>query len=425
MNDQLELEFEHVTKSFTGDRVVVNNLSFSVKKGEFFSFLGPSGCGKTTCLRMISGLERPSQGLIKMSGKVVNDIHPHKRNVHTVFQKYALFPHLNVFENVAFGLKMKKRPPAEVKERVERMLRMVSLQDYTRRSIQQLSGGEQQRVALVRALVNEPAILLLDEPLAALDLKLREQMHRELSSLQKQLGTTFIFVTHDQGEALTLSDRVAIMNAGNIEQIGTPTEVYEQPASTFVARFVGTTNVFSGPASHATIGGGGSGVAVATDGFGTLFAKQDEAKPRPATGDNVGLVVRPEKIRIRVTAPAGSGHGGLGTQSSTSSAPAPASAVTPANGASAATAVPTDAPIPSGHTVNVLRGTLIERIYFGPTTQIKLQISDRLPPIIALVANQTATKMPSLKMGDRYYAVWDAADSILVSSSQPTASQST
>ena len=403
MNDQLELEFEHVSKTFTGDRVVVNNLSFSVRRGEFFSFLGPSGCGKTTCLRMISGLERPTSGLIKMTGKVVNDIHPHKRNVHTVFQKYALFPHLNVFENVAFGLRMKKRPAAEVKERVERMLRMVSLQDYTRRSIQQLSGGEQQRVALVRALVNEPAILLLDEPLAALDLKLREQMHRELSALQKQLGTTFIFVTHDQGEALTLSDRVAIMNAGNIEQIGTPTEVYEQPASTFVARFVGTTNVFNGPASAATLGGGAAGVAITTDGFGTLFAKQDEGKPRAVNGGAVGLVVRPEKIRIRVTAPTGNGHGGLGTQSA-SNTPTAISA-----------SAPLEAPIPSGNTVNVLRGTLIERIYFGPTTQIKLQISERLPPIIALVANQTATKMPHLKLGERYYAVWDAADSILVS----------
>ncbi len=398
MSDQLELEFEHVTKMFTGDRVVVKNLSFSVKKGEFFSFLGPSGCGKTTCLRMVSGLERPTSGLVRMSGKVVNDIHPHKRNVHTVFQKYALFPHLNVFENVAFGLRMKKRPAAEIKERVDRMLRMVSMQDYTRRSIQQLSGGEQQRVALVRALVNEPAILLLDEPLAALDLKLREQMQRELSALQKQLGTTFIFVTHDQGEALTLSDRVAIMNAGNIEQIGTPTEVYEQPATTFVARFVGTTNVFSGPASQTNLSGGMPGVAVATDGFGTLFAKLDEARPLPAAGDSVGLVVRPEKIRIRVTAPA---------------ATSPSSAHA-ANGAP-------EAQTPGGHTVNVLRGTLIERIYFGPTTQIKLQISDRLPPIIALVANQTATKMPSLKMGERYYAVWDAADSILVASSPATA----
>lgn len=376
MTDQLALEFENVTKHFATGKTVVNKLSFSVRKGEFFSILGPSGCGKTTCLRMISGLEKPTSGTIRMAGKTVNDIHPHKRNVHTVFQKYALFPHLNVFDNVAFGLRMKKVPEKDVRERVERMLKMVRLNDYADRSIQRLSGGEQQRVALVRALVNEPAILLLDEPLAALDLKLREQMQQELSTLQKQLGTTFIFVTHDQGEALTLSDRVAIMNAGNIEQVGTPTEVYEQPATAFVARFVGTTNVFSGPASVVSIAGGNdNAVAVTTNGYGTLIAKVDETKRKPLQGEPVGLVVRPEKIRVRVTAP--------GSES-------------------------------AGNGVNSLRGTLVERTYFGPTTQIKLQINEKLAPLIALVANQTATKMPALKMGERYYAVWDAADSILV-----------
>lgn len=391
--EELALQFENVTKLFNANKTVVNDLSFSVKKGEFFSILGPSGCGKTTCLRMISGLERPTSGTIKMAGRLVNDVHPHKRNVHTVFQKYALFPHLSVFDNVAFGLRMKKFPQQDVQARVERMLRMVKLQDYANRSIQQLSGGEQQRVALVRALVNEPAILLLDEPLAALDLKLREQMQLELSTLQKQLGTTFIFVTHDQGEALTLSDRVAIMNNGNIEQVGTPTEVYEQPATAFVAKFVGTTNIFNG-----TVVSANGTIAANTDGFGTLFAKHDETKRLPSPGSSVGLVVRPEKIRVRVTAPAGA--------SAAAAAAAAANASTDSSGAPA-----------TGASVNVLRGTLIERIYFGPTTQIKLLISDRLPPIIALVANQTATKMPSLKLGERYYAVWDASDSIVVPSS--------
>lgn len=412
MSDLLALEFENVTKVFPGGKTVVNNLSFSVKKGEFFSFLGPSGCGKTTCLRMISGLERPTSGVIRMGGKAVNDVHPHKRNVHTVFQKYALFPHLNVFENVAFPLRMRKRPENEIRDRVDRMLKMVRLGDYGKRAIQQLSGGEQQRVALVRALINEPAILLLDEPLAALDLKLREQMQHELSSLQRQLGTTFIFVTHDQGEALTLSDRVAIMNAGNIEQIGTPTEVYEQPSTTFVARFVGTTNVFSGAASNVTVGGS-PGVGVATDGFGTLYAKLDDGRQRPEQNETVGLVVRPEKIRVRVTAPASE----KAQQNAAATRPNATAATVTADAEpsmSAATAQPSAPAIPVGSSTNVLRGTLIERIYFGPTTQIKLQISERLPPIIALVANQTATKMPTLKMGERYYAVWDAADSILV-----------
>lgn len=399
MSESFALEFQTVSKIFAGqggaEKVVVKDLSFTVKKGEFFSILGPSGCGKTTCLRMISGLERPTSGTVRMNGQVVNDVHPHKRNVHTVFQKYALFPHLNVFDNVAFGLRMKKRSEREVKDRVLRMLKMVRLDDYASRPIQQLSGGEQQRIALVRALVNEPAILLLDEPLAALDLKLREQMQQELSALQKQLGTTFIFVTHDQGEALTLSDRVAIMNRGNIEQVGTPNEVYEQPATAFVARFVGTTNVFTGTVSA----GPASTVAVTTEGFGTLYAKVDEARPRPENATTTGLVVRPEKIRVRVTAPTGA----VAAASAVSSEQLPLGGATTAQTSS-----------PSGSAVNVLRGTLVERTYFGPTTQIKLQISDKLPPIIALVANQTATKMPQLKVGERYYAVWDASDSILV-----------
>ena len=384
MNEAFALEFRNVNKSFQR-KDVVKNLSFHVKKGEFFSILGPSGCGKTTCLRMISGLEKPTSGGIYMSGRLVNDVHPHKRNVHTVFQKYALFPHLNVFENVAFALRMKKLSSLQVKTQVERMLQMVRLEGYGKRKITELSGGEQQRIALVRALVNEPAILLLDEPLAALDLKLREQMQHELASLQKQLGTTFIFVTHDQGEALTLSDRVAIMNAGHMEQLGSPTEIYEQPATSFVARFVGTTNVFTGIVQPYSNGH----APIKTNNFGVLFSKIDDSKKKPKEGEQASFVVRPEKIRIRVTAP---------SQSSAQTALQQAGADTPL----------------SQHT-NVLRGTLIERIYFGPTTQIKLQVSDQEAPIIALVANQTATKMPQLRLGEKYYAVWDANDAILVS----------
>lgn len=382
MTEKFILEFEKVSKIFPPSKKIVADLSFTVKEGEFFSILGPSGCGKTTCLRLISGLERPSNGIIRMNGRPVNDVHPHQRNVHTVFQKYALFPHLNVFENVAFGLRMKGKSSSEIKDRVTRMLKMVHLQDYTERSVQQLSGGEQQRIALVRALVNEPAILLLDEPLGALDLKLREQMQHELASIQKQLGTTFIFVTHDQSEALTLSDRIAIMQKGDLEQIGTPTEVYEHPASAFVARFVGTTNVFSGPVTSVN----GNLVTLQTA-LGPLVAKLDEQKPRPQEGTHMGIVIRPEKIRVRVTAPGQS--------------------------AAAAAANAENASQAHGST-NVFRGVLIERIYFGPTTQIKLLISDKVPPLIALAANQTATKMPALRSGERYYAVWDAADGILV-----------
>ncbi len=397
----LALEFENVTKLFTADKKVVDNLSFSVKEGEFFSILGPSGCGKTTCLRMISGLEKPSTGVIRMNGKVVNDVHPHKRNVHMVFQKYALFPHLNVFDNVAFGLRMKKRPEREIRDRVTRMLKMVSMEDYAKRSIQQLSGGEQQRVALVRSLVNEPAILLLDEPLGALDLKLREQMQQELATIQKQLGTTFIFVTHDQWEALTLSDRIAIMNRGKIEQIGTPAEVYEQPTTAFVSRFVGTTNLFKGRLIAASNGM----CSIQTEEAGLLHTRLEDGKLPPPEGAAVGLVVRPEKIRIRVTSPSHS--------STAASAPTNGGVLIEVGSGAAITAAPlvAIAPQPS---INVLRGTLLERTYFGATTQVRLKITDQLPPLIALLANQAAAKMPALKIGERYYAVWDAADSVLV-----------
>ena len=386
MSDFFALEFENVSKTFVNNRIVVNSLSMQVKKGEFFSILGPSGCGKTTSLRLISGLEQATSGLIKMNGRAVNNVHPHKRNVHTVFQKYALFPHLDVFDNVAFGLRMKRAASASIKERVTRMLEMVHLGDYANRSIQQLSGGEQQRVALVRALVNEPEILLLDEPLGALDLKLREQMQQELVAIQKQLGTTFIFVTHDQGEALTLSDRIAIMNQGRIEQIGTPTEVYENPASIFVAKFVGASNIFEGSAETETNPTTGVSTLVLSTSLGKLRAKLQNGGGKTLnairSGENFGIVVRPEKIRVRVTSPAGE----------------------------------------SGHSaeINTLRGTLIERTYFGPTTQIKLKINDQSQPLIALIANQASVKAPTLKLGEKYYAVWDPGDSIVVPSSSPS-----
>ncbi len=420
MSDTPVLEFENVSKSFSETHHVIKNLSFSVKKGEFFSILGPSGCGKTTCLRMISGLENPTHGVLRINGKTVNGVHPHKRNVHTVFQKYALFPHLSVFENVAFGLRMKRRPYNEIQSRVERMLKMVHLDNYASRTIQQLSGGEQQRVALIRALINEPEILLLDEPLAALDLKLREQMQLELSAIQKQLGTTFIFVTHDQGEALTLSDRVAIMNKGNLEQVGTPTEVYEQPASTFVARFVGTTNVFKGKLQKLP---NVETVSVETESLGHLYAKVDEGRSHVLSLQNVGLMVRPEKIRIRVTDPSRDTKETKEIKEVAKEPPKDSlREVLKELRAEAEPLAKEAVSIPkSNGKINVLRGVLAERIYFGPTTQIKLKVPVRGGAdhfeLLALIANQTATKMPALKVGEKYFAVWDASDSILVSES--------
>ena len=237
-----------------GDVEAVAGIDLDVRSGEFFSMLGPSGSGKTTTLRMIAGFERPSEGRILLGGRDVTGVPPFDRDVNTVFQDYALFPHMTVGDNVAYGLMVRRVPAEERRQRVAEALRMVRLADHDRRRPSQLSGGQRQRVALARALVNRPGVLLLDEPLGALDLKLREEMQIELKAIQQQVGITFIYVTHDQEEALTMSDRLAVFNAGRIEQIGTPAEVYERPATGFVAGFVGTSNLLSGPAALAVIG---------------------------------------------------------------------------------------------------------------------------------------------------------------------------
>ena len=231
-----------VTKDF-GKSEVLKRIDLDVYEGEFLTLLGPSGCGKTTTLRIIAGFEEPSQGSVCLEQADVTALPPYKRNVNTVFQSYALFPHMNVFDNVAFGLVEKKVPKAEIKERVEKMLDLVQLKNFGRRKPHQMSGGQRQRVAIARALVNNPKVLLLDEPLGALDLKLRKQMQMELKHLQKQLGITFVYVTHDQEEALTMSDRIAVMKDGVIEQIGTAQEIYEHPKTKFVASFIGESNI--------------------------------------------------------------------------------------------------------------------------------------------------------------------------------------
>ena len=239
------VQFTQVSRQF-GDVKAVDQVSIDIKDGEFFSMLGPSGSGKTTCLRLIAGFEQPSAGSIRIHGEEAAGLPPYQRDVNTVFQDYALFPHMNVLENVAYGLKVKGVAKAERLARAEEALGMVALGGYGGRKPAQLSGGQRQRVALARALVNRPRVLLLDEPLGALDLKLREQMQSELKKLQRQLGITFIFVTHDQGEALSMSDRVAVFNKGRIEQVDTPRNLYMKPATPFVAEFVGTSNVLRG-----------------------------------------------------------------------------------------------------------------------------------------------------------------------------------
>lgn len=239
------LELEHITKSF-GSTQVLKGISLSIKQGEFITFLGASGCGKTTTLRIIAGLETPDTGSVRLNGKDVTGLEPNQRNVNTVFQNYALFPHMDVASNIAYGLKLKKVPKKEIAARVEEMLDLVQLSGYGKRMPSELSGGQKQRVAIARAVVNNPQVLLLDEPLGALDLQLRRQMQVELKRIQKRLGITFIYITHDQEEALNMSDRIVVMDNGRFEQVGTPNEVYYHPRTSYVARFVGTANMISG-----------------------------------------------------------------------------------------------------------------------------------------------------------------------------------
>ena len=239
------IEIQGVSKVY-GDNTVLDNLSLNIRKNEFLTLLGPSGCGKTTTLKIIAGFETADSGKVVFDGNDISDLPPYKRQLNTVFQKYALFPHMNIYENIAFGLKIKKLPKEEIDKKVREMLKMVALEGFEKRSVESLSGGQQQRVAIARALVNEPQVLLLDEPLGALDLKLRKEMQLELKKIQKRLGITFIFVTHDQEEALTMSDTIVVMNKGVIQQMGSPEDIYNEPANAFVADFIGESNILSG-----------------------------------------------------------------------------------------------------------------------------------------------------------------------------------
>ncbi len=239
------IHLENVSKEFDGV-TVLSDINLYIRKKEFVTLLGPSGCGKTTTLRIIGGFEYPTTGKVTFDGKDITNLPPYKRRVNTVFQKYALFPHLNVRDNIAFGLKLKKMPKSEINKRVDKMLDLVNLSGYGKRSVDSLSGGQQQRIAIARALVNEPEVLLLDEPLGALDLKLRKEMQLELKSMQQRLGITFLYVTHDQEEALTMSDNIVVMNAGRILQIGSPKTIYDEPKNAFVANFIGESNIIRG-----------------------------------------------------------------------------------------------------------------------------------------------------------------------------------
>ena len=278
------IELKNLCKSYD-ELTILDNFSLNIKKNEFLTLLGPSGCGKTTTLKVIAGFEYADDGKVIFEGKDINNTPPYQRPVNTVFQKYALFPHMNIYENIAFGLRIKKLPKEEIDRKVKEMLKLVALEGYENRKVDSLSGGQQQRIAIARALVNEPKVLLLDEPLGALDLKLRQEMQIELKRMQQKLGITFIFVTHDQEEALSMSDTIVVMNKGKIQQMGTPEDIYNEPKNSFVARFIGESNIFDG---------------IMLDDFkvefcGKVFDCVDKGFEK---NENIEVVIRPEDIEI-------------------------------------------------------------------------------------------------------------------------------
>ena len=284
MENNVIVSLKNIVMTYDGENVL-NGINLDIADKEFVTLLGPSGCGKTTTLRIIAGFTEPHQGEVYFDGKLINKVPPYKRQINTVFQKYALFPHLNVYDNIAFGLRLKKTPDKEIHTRVLEMLELVNLRGFGAKKVDYLSGGQQQRVAIARALINHPRMLLLDEPLGALDLQLRKEMQIELKRMQKQLGITFIYVTHDQEEALTMSDRIVVMNHGNIDQIGTPEDIYNEPANAFVARFIGESNIVSG---------------IMHDDFDVEFAGKhfvcvDKGFEKM---ESVDVVIRPEDIRF-------------------------------------------------------------------------------------------------------------------------------
>ena len=303
---EVSLELKEIKKSFTEGEAVLDNISLEISKGEFITLLGSSGCGKTTTLRIIAGLEQPDAGSVWLDGREVTGLEPDQRDVNTVFQNYALFPHMNVAENIGYGLKLKKVPKSEIRKKVSQMLELVQLEGYEKRKPSELSGGQKQRVAIARALVNNPKVLLLDEPLGALDLQLRRAMQIELKHLQKKLGITFIYITHDQEEAINMSDRIAVMRDGRIEQIGTPDEIYNHPKTSYVATFVGNANILHGVAE--SIQGENAIVKIGNDRVIVKLetSQQDTedtgAKQYLSAGEKVTLAVRSENILLQEAA---------------------------------------------------------------------------------------------------------------------------
>jgi len=356
------VELRNVTKVFGTETTAVDNVSFAIKRGEFFSLLGPSGCGKTTLLRIIAGFEAPTTGTVFLDGKDITHDPPYTRDVNMVFQNYALFPHMSVRKNIAYGLKMKKWPKTRITDAVNHVIDMVKLTGLAERSISQISGGQQQRVALARALVNQPAVLLLDEPLGALDQKLREQMQIELVNLQEQVKVTFIFVTHDQREALTISDRIAVMNDGKAEQIGPPKAIYEFPTTRFVADFIGTSNFLNGVYRQAQ-----NGLKRIEIPGADVWV---ESKQIFDEGETVTVVIRPEKLSI--------------------------------------------SKVPDPSAVNTLRGVIEDIIYVGTNTQYFLSIPTLDNRLQVFAQNVLHTAKQPFTWFDEVYVSWDPGSTSLI-----------
>lgn len=349
------IRLENLCKQF-GENPVINKLNMNIQKGEFLTLLGPSGCGKTTVLRMIAGFEKPTSGNIYIENKEIQDTEPYHREINTVFQNYALFPHMTIFDNIAFGLNIKKVAKDEVKDRVKEMLELVQLSGYEARKPNQLSGGQKQRVAIARALINRPKVLLLDEPLGALDLKLRKQMQFELKGLQKKLGITFVYVTHDQEEALTMSDRIAILCGGNLEQLGRPKEIYEHPETKFVADFIGESNLFYGKVCEKQ---GDDARVELENGIVPIRSKNVQSN------DIVDISVRPENISFGVN---------------------------PKDGFE-------------------LAGVIKEYVYIGNIHKVIVLLPDGKEVRI----NQSP-KIPALQNGTRVYLYWEKEDAVVITS---------
>jgi spermidine/putrescine transport system ATP-binding protein len=367
-----DVRLERVTKRF-GDFTAVDDLSLAIEHGEFFSLLGPSGCGKTTTLRMIGGFEEVTSGAIHIGETEVTDLPPFQRRVNTVFQNYALFPHLDVFENIAFGLRRRRTPSAEIRHMVSSMLELVDLSGYEKRKPNQLSGGQQQRIALARALVNNPDVLLLDEPLGALDLKLRKQMQVELKRIQDEVGITFVFVTHDQEEAMTMSDRIAVMRHGRIEQLGQPEELYERPRTEFVAGFLGVSNLLDGEIS----GRAGDLVQVRLANGTVLRAPQDAVNGGP----RVRVGVRPEKLRV----------------------------------------IPAEAETAKSEDLNTLEGTVLDASYIGVSTQYLVQTAEGQKLTVYAQNLETSGSSEVLSDGQRVTVTWRPQHTFVID--HPSATQ--